>query len=198
MEVKEELYDLVDDDDRIIGQALRRDCHGNPQLIHRAVHVLVFNNRQQLLLQKRSSSKDIQPGKWDTSVGGHLDLGENYRTAALREMSEELGVAGVPLTELYRSKIRNQLESENIKTYLTIYSGPIRFSEEEIDEVRFWSHAEIEAALGSGCFTPNFEQEWQMFNLWLRRYLAETGSRAFCSGDSFPDLFQALQGELSD
>lgn len=197
MKAQEELYDLVDDEDRVIGQAFRRDCHGNPELIHRAVHVLLFNDRQQLLLQKRSVKKDIQPGKWDTSVGGHLDLGENYRAAAMREMGEELGVFDIPLTELYRSKIRNQVESENIQTYLTIYNGPVRFSEEEIDEVRFWSRQEIEEALGSGCFTPNFEEEWQLFNLWLRRYLAESGERAFCGGDSFSDLFQALQGEVS-
>jgi isopentenyl-diphosphate delta-isomerase type 1 len=186
--------DLVDEDDRIIGQALRSECHGDPKLIHRAVHVLLFNDQQQLLLQKRSCHKDIQPGKWDTSVGGHLDPGENYRAAAIREMNEELGVAGIPLRELYHSKIRNRVESENVRTYLTIYNGPIRFAPDEIDEVRFWSHEEISAALKSGCFTPNFEEEWSMFQDWLRRYQAATGERALCAGDSFSDLFRALQG----
>ena len=81
-----ELFEIVDDNDLVIGTAPRRECHGNPALVHRAAHVLVFNRAGQLLLQKRSASKDIQPGKWDTSVGGHLDPGENYLTAAVREM----------------------------------------------------------------------------------------------------------------
>ena len=157
------------------------------------VHVLLLNSKQQLLLQKRSAKKDIQPGKWDTSVGGHLDPGEGYLADARREMHEELGVAGIPLTELYRSKIRNEIESENIQTYLTIYNGEIVFAEDEIDEVRFWSPEEISSALGSGCFTPNFEEEWRMFCDWARKYSADKGERALCAGDSFPDLIQALQ-----
>jgi len=73
----DELFDLVNDDDKVIGQALRSACHGDPGLIHRAVHVLVFNSSGALLLQKRAPGKYIQPGKWDTSVGGHLALGES-------------------------------------------------------------------------------------------------------------------------
>ena len=86
-----EIVDRVDDQDRVIGTASRSACHADPNLIHRAVHVLVFNGQGELLLQLRSLSKDIQPGKWDTSVGGHLDPGEDYRAAAVREMGEELG-----------------------------------------------------------------------------------------------------------
>ena len=193
-----DLVDLVNDIDQLVGQALRSECHGNPALIHRAVHVLLFNDQQQLLLQKRSATKDIQPGKWDTSVGGHLDPGESYHAAAVREMYEELGVEGVPLTQLYPSKIRNRIESENIMTFMTIYSGPIVFAADEIDEVRFWTAEEIAAALGSGCFTPNFEEEWQLFNAWLRRYQAEPEERAFCAGDSFPDLFCSLAEDLTN
>ena len=194
--VMSERVDLVDDDDVVIGTGLRSDCHGDPSLIHRAVHVLVFNDQGKLLLQKRSADKLIQPGKWDSSVGGHLDLGEDYRHAAAREMYEEIGVQNVPLTELYRSKIRNQIESENIVTYLALWNGAIDFSVEEIDEVCFWTDQEIEAALGSGCFTPNFEEEWQMFKNWRKRYLAERGERAFCAGDSFPDLFKTLREDI--
>jgi len=193
-----DLVDLVDDSDRVIGVAPRNACHGNPALIHRAVHVLLFDDRQQLLLQKRAVTKDIQPGKWDTSVGGHLDPGESYRAAAVREMFEELNVQGVPLTQLYSSKIRNQIESENILTFMTIYSGPIDFAPDEIEEIRLWSATEIEAALGSGCFTPNFEEEWQLFNTWLRRYQGAPQERAFCAGDSFPDLFRRLTDDHPD
>ncbi|TYO99689.1 isopentenyl-diphosphate delta-isomerase type 1 [Geothermobacter ehrlichii] len=186
-----ELFDIVDEHDRVIGQAPRSRCHGDPSLIHRVAHVLVFNSEGRLLLQKRSAGKDIQPGKWDTSVGGHLEPGEDYLTAARREMREELGISGVPLTFLYRSKIRNAIESENVATFMARYDGPIDFAPEEISEVRFWSGEEIDRHLGSGMFTPNFEEEWAMFRSWCRKYPAGPNSGpAFCAGDSFPDIVQ--------
>lgn len=162
----EEWFDIVDDDDRIVGRATRADCHGNPGLIHRVAHVLVLNRKEQILLQKRSMSKDVQPGRWDTSVGGHLDPGESYLDAALREMREELGIVDVPLQFLYHSRIRNHFESENVATYLTRYNGEIRFDPGEIDAVRFFSAEEIVSRLGTGYFTPNFEEEWQMYSKW--------------------------------
>ena len=191
---KIELFDIVDEDDRVIGQAPRSRCHGDPSLVHRVAHVLVFNDRGELLLQKRSRTKDIQPGRWDTSVGGHLDPGEDSLRAAYREMAEELGVRGVALTYLYPSRIRNAVESENVATYLARYDGEIRFDPQEIEEVRFWTCGEIEAALGSGVFTPNFEEEWVLFKDWNRRYPAcGTDRIAFCAGDSFPDLKAAFE-----
>ncbi|OHB24648.1 MAG: NUDIX hydrolase [Desulfuromonadaceae bacterium GWC2_58_13] len=196
MAEKTELFDIVDDNDRVIGQAPRSRCHGDPRLTHRVAHVLVFNGRGDLLLQKRALTKDVQPGRWDTSVGGHLDPGENYRVAACREMEEELGIVGVPLTFLYPSRMRNDFESENVRTYLVRYDGEIRFNPEEIDEVRFWSAEEIEAALGSGVVTPNFEQEWELFKSWNSRYPAASEPRiGFCAGDTFPDLFQSFADE---
>jgi isopentenyl-diphosphate delta-isomerase type 1 len=189
-----EIFDIVDEQDRVIGQAPRSRCHGDPSLIHRVAHVLVFNPVGGLLLQKRSMRKDIQPGRWDTSVGGHLDPGESYLEAARREMKEELGVSGVPLTFLYRSKIRNKIESENVATYLTVFRGKIQFNPEEIESVHYWMAEEIESALGSGVFTPNFEEEWESFKIWNRRYPPATsaGKIAFCAGDTLPDLMQEL------
>ncbi len=189
----EEIFDIVDEEDRVVGQAPRSRCHGNPALIHRAVHVLVLDRSGRLLLQRRSPRKDIQPGRWDTSVGGHLEPGEGYREAAIREMEEELGLCDLPLTFLYRSRIRNAIESENIATFLTCFEGAVDFNPAEIDEVRAWASEEIEAALGSGVFTPNFEQEWGMFRDWNRRYPARGGEGvAFCAGETFPDLFGGL------
>jgi isopentenyl-diphosphate delta-isomerase type 1 len=188
-----EIFDIVDEDDRVIGQAPRSVCHGNPALIHRVAHVLVFNSRGELLLQKRSKHKDIQPGRWDTSVGGHLDPGESYLQAAIREMAEELGICGVPLTFLYHSRMRNEVESENVATYLARYDGEVMFPPAEIDEVRYWQAAEIAAAIGSGLLTPNFEEEWRLFSVWKQRYPAASGQgSAFCAGDTWPDLFAEL------
>lgn len=90
--MSKEYLDIIDESGRIIGQATRAECHTNSSLAHRTVHVLVFNSRGELFLQKRSINKDIQPGKWDTSVGGHLNLGETFHQAVQREIKEELGI----------------------------------------------------------------------------------------------------------
>lgn len=154
-----EYLDIVTEENVIVRRALRSECHGNPGLIHRAAHILVFNSRGQLLLQKRSMSKDIQPGKWDTSVGGHVASGESYEEAAFRELEEELGITGVSLEYLYDYTMRNEVESENIRSYQCTFDGTIEFNREEIDAVRFWDREEIAAAMRTGVFTPNFEQE---------------------------------------
>lgn len=191
-----ELFDIVDENDEVIGQAPRSECHGNPALVHRVAHVMVFNRQGALLLQKRAESKDIQPGKWDTSVGGHLDPGEDYKQAAIREMHEELGIENIPLTFLYKSKIRNEIESENVATYLAVFDGRVVFEPREISEVRFWSAEEITQALGTETFTPNFEEEWQMYLDWRRKYPIDArDSNALCAGDSFPDLIRELTRE---
>ncbi len=194
-----EIFDIVDENDKVIGQAPRSECHGNPALIHRVAHVMVFNPAGELLLQKRADSKDIQPGKWDTSVGGHLDPGEDYRQAAVREMQEELGIENVPLTFLYKSQIRNDIESENVATYMTIFDGEVSFAPDEISQVKFWSADEIDRNLGGGLFTPNFEQEWQMYLDWQRRYPADAReNNGFCAGDTFPDpdLSREFEGDI--
>jgi len=168
----EEELEIVDEAGHVIGRALRSECHGNPALIHRTAHILVFNTKGELFLQKRSEKKDIQPGKWDTSVGGHLDVGETYEEAALREMAEELGIRDAPLTPLYEYSMRNKLESENVRTYLCTYDGPIAPDPKEISEARFWTLDEIEHGLGSGIFTPNFEEEFGRYKAWRSKTLS--------------------------
>ncbi|APG26962.1 NUDIX hydrolase [Syntrophotalea acetylenivorans] len=162
----EELFDIVDDQDRVIGQAPRSACHGNPALIHRVAHVLVFNSAGQVLLQKRSRFKDVQPGRWDTSVGGHLDPGEDYLAGALREMAEELGIINQPLELLYSYPHRNTFESENVTSFWLCYDGPVHFDPKEIEAVAFYSPERIAQMLGSGFLTPNFEHEWSLFLEW--------------------------------
>ena len=165
-----EFFEIVDEQDRVIGRAPRSECHGDPSLIHRVAHVLVVDKQNRLLLQKRSPHKDIQPGKWDTSVGGHLNVGEDYEAAAYREMKEELGIDGVYLTFLYAYPLRNEIESENVRTYICLYDGRIDFDAEEITEVRSWSMDEIDQNLGNGLFTPNFEEEYIYYNKYMRNH----------------------------
>jgi isopentenyldiphosphate isomerase len=160
------LTHVSDDDGTVLGPVARRRVHGNPLLVHRAAHVLVIHpDTGRVLLQKRSANKDTHPGQWDTSVGGHVGYGQSYEETALRETEEELGlkVAASDLREIYMSRFRDDTESENTATFLCVHAGPFAFNSEEITEIKFWTRSEIEAALGTGVFTPNFEQEFAAF-----------------------------------
>ena len=157
----DEFFELFDEDDQPLGRlALRSECHGNPNLIHRTAHVIVFDGTGRLLLQRRSVNKDVQPGKWDTAVGGHVDPGETYEQAARREMTEEIGIpSDHPLTHLFNSTVRNEIESENIGVFETVYDGPFVVDPYEVEEIRFWTPDELEEAMGMGILTPSLEQE---------------------------------------
>ncbi len=168
------MFDIVDEADLVIGTASRAQVHGNPSLIHRVAHVLVFNTGGSLYLQKRADSKDVQPGKWDTSVGGHVDSGEDYPEAAIREMREELGIASVTPRSLYNYLHRNEYESEMVTTFLVRWDGTVSVDPEEISEGRFWNLDEIDAA-DPGIFTPNFLDELQRYRRWAGA--APTGPR---------------------
>lgn len=156
----EESFEVCDAEGRVTGLATRSQLHRDPSLIHRVVHVMVFNNQGDLLLQKRSANKDIAPGKWDTSVGGHVNPGEDIHDAAVREMKEELGIEPSGLQFLYSYLFRNHRESELVSTFSSAWEGEVRFNTEEIDEVRFWHMNSIKEQTGKGIFSSHFEQEF--------------------------------------
>lgn len=161
MSQPDEVFEVVDEQGRVLRLASRGECHGDPSLLHRVAHVLVFEEAGRLFLQKRAVHKDIQPGKWDTSVGGHLCPGEDAEQGALRELEEELGIQGAKLERLYQYIMRSAVETELVTTFRTVWVGEIRPNARELAEGRFWSAGEIEAALGQSVFTPNFEDEYQ-------------------------------------
>ncbi len=163
MEQNREIFDRVDEYDNVIGTAERSEFHGNPDMIHRVAHVLVFDSSGELFLQKRGLGKDVQPGKWDTSVGGHVDSGESYEQAAYREMREELGIEGVSIEFLYRYLHSNDYETEYVSTYRCCWNGPIDVNKHEIDEGCFWPLEKIRAS-NPGIFTPNFLDELERLN----------------------------------
>lgn len=157
---QEEFLEIVNQKGEIVGHAKRSEIHGNPSLIHRVVHVLVFNKEGNLLLQKRSKNKDVAPGKWDTSVGGHVGIGEDLIFSSKREMQEELGIVGCEPEFVYSYIHRNHYETELVTTYRCVYDGTISFNESEIDEVRFWKLEEIMENFGKKIFSDNFEDEF--------------------------------------
>lgn len=163
MPLAEEIFEVLDTEGRVLGLATRSELHRNPSLIHRVVHVMISNAQGDLLLQKRSLNKDIAPGRWDTSVGGHVNPGEQVHDAAVREMAEELGIVTHGLQFLYSYLFRNHRESELVSTYSCIYKGEVHFNKDEIEEVRFWDMNSIKEQLGTGIFSSHFEQEFMHY-----------------------------------
>lgn len=162
--MKEELFPIVREDGFVIGSDTRSSCHSGTKLLHPVVHLHILNDQNQLLLQKRAASKSIQPSKWDTAVGGHVQLGEKTEEALSRETREELGIEPIQPILAYRYVYESEIERELVYTYLMVYNGTFTPQESEIEEVRFWSFEEITSQLGKGVFTPNFELEFAKLN----------------------------------
>ena len=147
---KEEVFPVVDADGNTIGSATRGECHNGSRLLHPVVHLHLFNSKGELYLQKRPDWKEIQPGKWDTAVGGHIDYGETPENALRREVREELDITDFQPQFVEKYIFESKRDD-----------GPIHPSNEELAGGRFWTLAEIRAAIGQGILTPNFESEFQ-------------------------------------
>lgn len=155
----QELFPLVDEEGRVIGSAMRGECHDGSKRLHPVVHLHVFDSAGRLYLQQRPLWKDIQPGKWDTAVGGHVDFGEEIADALHREVREELGVEDFMPEFLLRYVFESDRERELVHVYKTVYEGGIHPSA-ELDGGRFWTLDEIHEVIGKGVLTPNFESEF--------------------------------------
>ncbi|MDR3268874.1 MAG: NUDIX domain-containing protein [Tannerella sp.] len=159
----EEWFPLVDETGRILGKATRRVCHSGTKQLHPVVHLHVFNPSGELYLQKRPAHKDVQPGKWDTAVGGHVDYGETVESALRREALEELGLTEFVPVFIARYVFESDIEKELVNAFMTTCTHPPTPDPEELEDGRFWSLAEIAAQLGKNVFTPNFEHEFRTF-----------------------------------
>ena len=140
----EEVFDVVDEKDCVVGQAGRDEVHVRG-LLHRAVHLFVVNGRGELLLQRRSMWKDVHPGTWDSSVAGHLDAGEDYVDAVKREMQEEMGIAEGEPEEIGKIEPCEETGWEHVKLYLLRWQGQPKFPCAEVDAVMWMAADEISA-----------------------------------------------------
>jgi isopentenyldiphosphate isomerase len=142
----EEIFDVVNERDEVIDQKPRSEVHARG-LLHRAVHVLVFNSLGEVFLQKRSMNKDRQPGVWDSSSSGHVDSGEHYDETAVRELREELGLkAKAPLQKLFKIEACAETDAEFVWIYRCESEGPFQLHPDEIET--------------GGWFTPEKVSAW--------------------------------------
>ena len=157
---RKEMFPVVDPSGLVEGIASRQYCHSGSKVLHPVVHLHIVDRFGRLYLQKRSMKKDIQPGKWDTAVGGHVDFGETLLEALFRESSEELGLREFNPVYIESYVFESEIEKELVNVYAAVGSFTLSPDMDEVDEGRYWDIKDIEENLGKSQMTPNFEQEF--------------------------------------
>lgn len=157
-----ERFDVVDADDRVTGTELRSVVH-DQNLLHRAVHILVFSKSGELLLQKRSAWKDREPSKWDSSAAGHLEPGESYADGAARETEEELGIR-CELKPVGKIRASSETGQEFVEVFLARHEGPFVLPPAEIEDAAFFPLQMVKDWLAARPqdFAPGFREVWKL------------------------------------
>lgn len=163
----DEVFDVVNERDEVTGQATRGEVHAR-KLFHRAVHVLARGADGRVFLQKRSLAKDTSPGRWDSSCSGHVDAGEDYAAAAVRELREEIGahIAGPEhLTPLFKLSPHAQNGWEFVSVYWIRHDGPFELNPAEIERGEWWTPGDVTRAIAAqpGDFSSTFRMAWERF-----------------------------------
>jgi isopentenyldiphosphate isomerase len=162
-----EYFPIVEPNGLVIGRSTREYCHGGAKPLHPVIHVHIIDRFSRIYLQKRSMKKDIQPGKWDTAVGGHVSYGESIVEAVYREAYEELRLIEFNPIHIETYQFESPVEKEMVSIFAAVGSYELTPDLDEVDEGRWWPVEEIDANIGKGVFTPNFESEFQMIRKQL-------------------------------
>ena len=150
----DELVDVVDEEDRVIGVTTRSAMRSG-RLRHRTAFVLVWSPTGEVLVHRRAQDKDVWPGRWDLAAGGVLARGESYDDGAARELAEELGITGVPLHPLGRGRYEDADVAEIAAVYGVTWDGPVLFTDGEVAEARWVSAVELATMVRSLPFAPD-------------------------------------------
>lgn len=162
-----EYFPVVEPSGLVIGRSARDYCHGGAKPLHPVIHIHIINRFSCIYLQKRPMTKDIQPGKWDTAVGGHVSYGERILEAVYREAYEELRFSEFNPIHIETYEFESSVEREMVNVFAVVGSYELTPDPEEVAEGRWWPLEEIDANIGKGVFTPNFESEFQMIRKQL-------------------------------
>ncbi|MBO4585835.1 MAG: NUDIX domain-containing protein [Bacteroidales bacterium] len=166
-----EMLPLVESDGIVYGQASRKWCHSGSGALHPVVHLHIMDRMGNIYLQKRAKGKDKYPGRWDFSVGGHVSYGERVLEALFREAAEEIGLHEFNPAYLCNYKYDAHGDHELVVVFACIGHPDLAPDNAEVSEGRWWSPAQIDAALGSGLFTPNFDHEYPIIRETLQALL---------------------------
>lgn len=157
-----ECFPIVESNGLVIGRSTREYCHGGSKPLHPVIHIHIIDRFCRIYLQKRAMNKDIQPGKWDTAVGGHVSYGESIVEAVYREAYEELRFQEFNPIHLETYEFESPVEREMVSVFAAVGTYDLRPDPEEVAEGRWWPVEDIDANIGKGVFTPNFESEFKM------------------------------------
>ena len=160
--MKEELIDIVDDDDKVLRQATWEEMH-NKGLTHRSANVFVFNSKGEIFVHRRAKNLPLYPGMHDVKIGGIVKAGESYEAAALREMKEEAGIGNVRLKYIFSMKFRSEHNNNNRKVFMCVYDGKIKLQREEVESGEFMTIAEAKKLQQQGKLSPSAENVFAEF-----------------------------------
>ena len=158
---RQELFPVIQENGLVTAMADRAYCHSGSHLLHPVVHLHIIDRSERIYLQKRSMKKDIQPGRWDTSVGGHVIYGESLMEALYREADEELGLKDFNPIYLKSYRYDTDKDSEFVNVFATVGAYNPVPDRDEVTDGRWWDIAEIDKCLTSGVFTDNFSSEFK-------------------------------------
>ena len=162
-----EYLPVVEPNGLVIGRAVREYCHSGAKPLHPVIHIHIIDRFSRIYLQKRPMNKEIQLGKWDTAVGGHVSYGERIIEAVYREAYEELRFSEFNPIHIETYEFESSVEREMVNVFAAVGSFELTPDPEEVEEGRWWPIEEIDANIGKDVFTPNFESEFRMIRKQL-------------------------------
>ncbi len=149
-----ELVDVVDAADRVVGVATRAEMRAR-NLRHRCASIVVRDTAGRLLVHRRAEDKDVWPGRWDLAAGGVVASGEDYDAAAERELAEEIGITGCPLTVLGRGTYADESVDALYQVYEVVWDGPVSFDDGEVVEARWITVDDLGPMIEQETFVPD-------------------------------------------